>query len=226
MHVTCSFILCYPYRAPSHNHDINQHVQNTLASYYKKSLRVSALKCHNQWGRSIKRNVDPTHQSGHYVAFTEMVTILNITILKYTKLITIYAQCCNIYSIKNVNSLRMCFVEFSLLVELLSSHLCLLKRQLCACFLLNMYKLAEFQHQNFTAMKTMPLTASGVMACTGGWRHVCHKASVLSDVIKGTPCICSFLFLSPISKKKGNLLLKAWKMLSKHVQKINDSHFN
>ena len=47
-------------------------------------------------GHSIWRNVDPTHQSSYYVAFTEVIRILSIKILKYVKLMTINLQCCNI----------------------------------------------------------------------------------------------------------------------------------
>ena len=32
-------------------------------------------------GRSIQRNVDPTHQSSYYVAFTEVIKILSIKIV-------------------------------------------------------------------------------------------------------------------------------------------------
>jgi hypothetical protein len=39
-------------------------------------------------GRSIKRNVGPTHQS-NYVAFTEVIKMLNFKIRKHIKLITI-----------------------------------------------------------------------------------------------------------------------------------------
>jgi hypothetical protein len=45
-------------------------------------------------------NVDTTHQSSHYVAFTGVIKILKIKILKYTKLITTSWQCCSIDSIK------------------------------------------------------------------------------------------------------------------------------
>jgi hypothetical protein len=34
-------------------------------------------------GRSVQRNVDPTHRSGYSVAFTEIIKILDIKILKY-----------------------------------------------------------------------------------------------------------------------------------------------
>ena len=53
-------------------------------------------------GRSIQSNVDPTHQSSYYVAFTKVITILIITILKYIKLITINLKYYNINSIKNI----------------------------------------------------------------------------------------------------------------------------
>jgi hypothetical protein len=47
---------------------------------------------------SVQRIVGPTHQSSYYVAFTEVIKILNIKILKYVKLITIKLECCNIKS--------------------------------------------------------------------------------------------------------------------------------
>ena len=40
-------------------------------------------------GRSIQRNVAPTHQSSYYVAFIEVIRILNTKILKYIKLIKV-----------------------------------------------------------------------------------------------------------------------------------------
>jgi hypothetical protein len=55
-------------------------------------------------GRSIQRNVDPTHRSSYYVAFTEVIKILNVIIIKYVKLMTINLQCCNINSTKSVNN--------------------------------------------------------------------------------------------------------------------------
>jgi hypothetical protein len=61
-------------------------------------------------GRSVQTDVDPTHLSSCYVAFPEVIKILNIKILKYIKLITINLQFCNINSIKvlKVSLFRYC----------------------------------------------------------------------------------------------------------------------
>jgi hypothetical protein len=52
----------------------------------------------------MQRNVDRTHQSSYYVAFTEVIKILNIGILKYVKLITINLECCNINNIQSIKN--------------------------------------------------------------------------------------------------------------------------
>jgi hypothetical protein len=43
-------------------------------------------------GRSVQRNVDPTHQSSYHVALIGVIKILNIKIIKYIKLKTINLQ--------------------------------------------------------------------------------------------------------------------------------------
>jgi hypothetical protein len=58
-------------------------------------------------GRSVQRNVDPTHQSSYHVALTGVIKILNIKILTYIKLKTINLQCYNINNIKHMHS-RYC----------------------------------------------------------------------------------------------------------------------
>jgi hypothetical protein len=40
-------------------------------------------------GLSIQRNIDPIHQSSYLVAFTKVIKISNIEILKYIKLVII-----------------------------------------------------------------------------------------------------------------------------------------
>ena len=57
-------------------------------------------------GRSVQRNIDRIHQSSYYVAFTEMVKVLNTKILKYIKLITINLQCSTIKSIKIIKNIK------------------------------------------------------------------------------------------------------------------------
>jgi hypothetical protein len=46
----------------------------------------------------MQRKIGTTHHCSYYAAFTEMIKILNIEILKYIKLITINPQRCNINS--------------------------------------------------------------------------------------------------------------------------------
>ena len=72
-------------------------------SYYKTPT-CFGTEVPSSGGRSVQSNVDPTHQSGYYVVFTEIIIILNTKILKYKKLITINLQCCNINSIRSINN--------------------------------------------------------------------------------------------------------------------------
>jgi hypothetical protein len=54
-------------------------------------------------GRTLERNVDPTHQSSYYVAFTGVIKILDIKFLKCIKFITVNLQRRNINSIKGID---------------------------------------------------------------------------------------------------------------------------
>jgi hypothetical protein len=53
-------------------------------------------------GRTLQRNVHPTHQSSYYVVFAGVIQILDIKILKYIKFITVNLERCNINSIKSI----------------------------------------------------------------------------------------------------------------------------
>ena len=59
---------------------------------YYKTPTCFGTEVPSSAGRSVQSNVDPTHQSGYYVAFIEFINILNIAILKYIKLMTINVQ--------------------------------------------------------------------------------------------------------------------------------------
>jgi hypothetical protein len=54
-------------------------------------------------GRTFQRNVDPTHQSNYYVAFTGVIKILDINFLKYITFITVNSEWCNTNTIKSID---------------------------------------------------------------------------------------------------------------------------
>jgi hypothetical protein len=64
-------------------------------------------------GPLLDGNVGTTHQSSYYVAFTEIIKMLGIKILKYMRLIATNLHCCNINSTKSIKSKPFQVLQFA-----------------------------------------------------------------------------------------------------------------
>jgi hypothetical protein len=75
-------------------------------------------------GRTLQRNVDPTHQSSYYVVFTAVIKILDIKFLKYIKFITVNSEWRNINSIKETESKPLQVQQLLAAVWIMHTDMC------------------------------------------------------------------------------------------------------